>query len=148
MNTLNKTGQAAKVTHASILVRTGRALRTALFYTVHMTAWVAYFAWLLVPPIVWFSANPAHSRTATYWVGAIYLADVGLMTWSGYITHVGFRRWSTRGEVWAGWYAVGFAILILLAPLLPLLGLFALIGRAPPPTYDGYWWEDNFRKHG
>ena len=131
MNTLNKTAQAAKVTHASILVRTGRALRYALFRTIHLTAWIAYFGWLLVPPVLWFSASPAHSHTATYWVGGIYIIAAGLMTWSGYIAHKGFQRWNATGEAWAGWYAVGFSLPVFLAPTLPLLGLIGLISMGP-----------------
>ena len=137
MNTLNKTAQAAKVTRAPILVRTGRALRYALFRTIHLTAWIAYFGWLLVPPVLWFSASPAHSHTATYWMAAIYLIAAGLMTWSGYIARAGFKVWQRDGDTWAGWWACGFSLPILIAPTLPLMGLIALLHNQTPTGGDG-----------
>lgn len=142
MNTINKTAQAATGTHAPIHVRVGRAVRSALFHTVHLTAWIAYFAWLLVPPVMWFSASPAHSHTATYWMAAIYLIAAGLMTWSGYIARVGFKVWQRDGDTWAGWWACGFSLPVFLAPTLPLLGLIGLISTGPRSD-DEYWWASN-----
>ena len=126
MNPPNKTAQAAKALHAPIHVRIGRVLRSALFNTVRIAAWVAYFFWLLVPPVMWFSASPAHSHTATYWVGGIYLIVVGLMTWSGYWARKGFQYWNARGEAWAGWGGLVFSLPVLFAPALPFVLLAAV----------------------
>jgi hypothetical protein len=140
--TMNKTAQAAKSTHASIPVRIGRALRTALFHTVHITAWVAYFAWLLVPPIMWFSATPAHSHTATYWMGGIYLIAVGLMTFAGFFARAGFLLWKTKDDLWAGWAGVGFSLPVIFAPVIPL-ALLAAVPSMGRGSDDDYWWESN-----
>lgn len=127
MNTpIKQAAQAVKASRTSYLTRIGRSLRSGLFHAVHITAWVAYFAWLLVPPIVWFSASPAHSHAATYWVGGIYLIAAGLMTWTGYIANRGFQRWNATGEAWAGWAAVAFALPVLFAPTLPFILLAAV----------------------
>lgn len=127
-NTLHKTvGQAASHPVRAGITTIGRALRTALFHTVHIAAWVAYFGWLLVPPILWFSASPAHSHTATYWVGGIYLIAAIAMTWSGYYARKLFRLWMTRDDTVAGWLGVLAALPVLFAPALPFLLLMLLL---------------------
>jgi len=121
-NTLNKTAvQAAHHPVRAGIHTIGRALRTALFHTVRIGAWIAYFGWLLVPPVLWLSASPAHSHTATYWVGGIYLISVIAMTWSGYYARKLFRLWMTRNDTVAGWLGVLAALPVLFAPVLPLL---------------------------